>query len=731
MELSGQTIGQYQILEEIGRGGMAVVYKAWQPSLNRYVALKVLPSYLTLDRQFVARFQREAQAAASLRHPNILVIHDVGQQGDLYYIVMEYLEGQTLKQLIEQQGPLPPERVVHIVEQVAEALDYAHQRGFVHRDIKPANIFVGQGDQVTLTDFGIAKAAWETHLTRTGMLVGTPEYMSPEQARGEEVDARSDLYSLGIVAYEMLTGRVPFGGTTPHAVLHQQIYEPPPSPAALHPQATGPVEAVLLRALAKKPEDRYPTAGGLAQALNQAVLQVEMEEIRRQVAQAAAWTAAGHYDQAISRLEALARTHPNDQEIAARLAEARHQAHLAHLYGEVRELWAQAQAKAEELLAVAPGYADPDGLLSRLAGRKPKPGARPTAARRRVQPWPWALAGLAVVAILVGLLLALSEGGGGRPTSASPVTGRIAFASSRDGNRDIYLMNADGSGLTRLTDHQAGDGWPSWSPDGKRIAFHSDRGGNWDIYVMNADGSGLTRLTNHPNWDMDPAWSPDGKRIAFASWRDGNRDIYVMNADGSGLTRLTDHPASDEEPAWSPDGKRIAFSSWRDGNLEICLINADGSGLTRLTNHLAEDWGPAWSSDGKRIAFISTRNGNQEIYLMNADGSGVTRLTDNRADDQAPAWSPDRKRIAFASDRDGNWEIYVMNADGSGLTRLTNNLAYDYDGVPSWSPDGRRIAFDSNRDGNWEIYVMNADGSNQTNLTDNPSGDWGPSWSPR
>ena len=686
MELSGQTIGQYQILEEIGRGGMAVVYKAWQPSLNRYVALKVLPSYLTLDRQFVARFQREAQAAASLRHPNILVIHDVGQQGDLYYIVMEYLEGQTLKQLIEQQGPLPPERVVHIVEQVAEALDYAHQRGFVHRDIKPANIFVGQGDQVTLTDFGIAKAAWETHLTRTGMLVGTPEYMSPEQARGEEVDARSDLYSLGIVAYEMLTGRVPFGGTTPHAVLHQQIYEPPPSPAALHPQATGPVEAVLLRALAKKPEDRYPTAGGLAQALNQAVLQVEMEEIRRQVAQAAAWTAAGHYDRAISRLEALARTHPNDQEIAARLAEARHQAHLAHLYGEVRELWAQAQAKAEELLAVAPGYADPDGLLSRLAGRKrkPKPGARPTAACRRVQPWPWALAGLAVVAILVGLLLALSRGGGGGPTSASPVTGRIAFASSRDGNREIYLMNADGSGLARLTDNRAGDGRPSWSPDGKRIAFHSDRGGNWDIYVMNADGNGLTRLTNHPNWDMDPAWSPDGKRIAF--------------------------------------------TSWRDGNLEIYLINADGSGLTRLTNHLAEDWGPAWSSDGKRIAFISTRNGNQEIYLMNADGSGVTRLTDHPARDGTPAWSPDRKRIAFASDRDGNWEIYVMNADGSGLARLTDNPADDQ--APAWSPDGRRIAFASWRDGNLEIYVMNADGSGLTRLTNHLAEDWEPAWSP-
>ena len=261
---------------------------------------------------------------------------------------------------------------------------------------------------------------------------------------------------------------------------------------------------------------------------------------------------------------------------------------------------------------------------------------------------------------------------------------------------------------TRLTDNGAADELPAWSPDGRRIAFDSNRDGNREVYVMNADGSGVTRLTDNGAADEFPAWSPDGRRIAFESNRDGNPEVYVMNADGSGVTRLTDNGARDWYPAWSPDGRRIAFDSDRDGNWEIYVMNADGSGLTRLTYKGAADFSPAWSPDGRRIAFTSERDGNWEIYVMNADASGVTRLTDNDAHDVAPAWSPDGRRIAFHSHRDGNWEIYVMNADGSGVTRLTYNGAGD--GAPAWSPDGRRIAFQSNRDGNFEIYVMNTAG---------------------
>ncbi|HFD38987.1 MAG TPA: serine/threonine protein kinase [Anaerolineae bacterium] len=270
--MTGKTLGNYQVMEELGRGGMAVVYRAYQSSLNRYVAIKILPPQLSANREFVERFQREARAAAGLRHPNIVVIHDVGHDEGIYYIVMELLEGRTLKQLIEREGRLSPERAAHIIEQVGDALDYAHQRGFIHRDVKPSNIFIGPQDRVTLTDFGIAKAASEAQqLTREGMLMGTPEYMSPEQATGAKVDYRTDLYALGVVLYQMLVGRTPFRGTTPHATLHAVIYEPPPPPRQINPYISPAVEQVVLRAMAKRPEHRYQSGAEMAHALKKAL----------------------------------------------------------------------------------------------------------------------------------------------------------------------------------------------------------------------------------------------------------------------------------------------------------------------------------------------------------------------------------------------------------------------------------------------------------------------------
>ncbi len=271
MDLIGHRLGNYDIIEELGRGGMAVVYKAYQSSLNRYVAVKVLPSHLSMDQEFVARFQREARASAQLRHRNIVVIHDVGHDQGFHFIVMELLEGRTLKQLIEQEGALPVERASRIAEQVAEALDYAHERGLVHRDVKPANIFVGEDDHTTLTDFGIAKAASEAQqLTRTGILMGTPDYMSPEQAEGGEVDYRTDLYALGVVLYQMLAGQVPFRGTTPHAILHNVIYEPPTALRQLRPNLSPAIETMVMKAIDKRPERRYQSGSELAESLRKA-----------------------------------------------------------------------------------------------------------------------------------------------------------------------------------------------------------------------------------------------------------------------------------------------------------------------------------------------------------------------------------------------------------------------------------------------------------------------------
>ena len=281
-------------------------------------------------------------------------------------------------------------------------------------------------------------------------------------------------------------------------------------------------------------------------------------------------------------------------------------------------------------------------------------------------------------------ILAVAQGAAGGP-------GKIAFVSNRDGNPEIYLLNADGSNQARLTNDPAEDLGPAWSPDGAKIVFSSNRDGNEEIYVMKADGSSLTRLTNSDSHEVEPAWSPDGARIAYATRvGEGNWEIYVMDTDGSNQTRLTFDLERDGAPTWSPDGTRIAFLSTRQGHQEIYVMNADGSNQVPLlelepTGIFHRHGRPAWSPDGTRIAFHSPDNENFDIYVVNADGTNQTRITDYHGGDFGPAWSPDGTRIAFLAERDGERGIYVMNADGSNVTRLTHTP----DLVPSrpvWAP---------------------------------------------
>ena len=259
---------------------------------------------------------------------------------------------------------------------------------------------------------------------------------------------------------------------------------------------------------------------------------------------------------------------------------------------------------------------------------------------------------------------------------------------------------------TAITNNSSKDLYPSWSPDGRRIVFNSDRDGDHDIYVMNADGSDVVQLTHNSADDVDPEWSPDGRWITFHSDRDGDFDIYVMGTDGSDVTQLTHNSAADHDPEWSPDSRQIVFISKRDGDFEIYVMNADGSAVTQLTHDSAEDYRPKWSPDGRRIAFVRERDDDYDIYVMNADGSDVTQITYISAKNGHPAWSPDGRRIVFVSERGDIYDIYLMNADGSAVTQLTRNAGSGF-GM-SWSRDGRWIAFYAYWDGDGEIYVIAA-----------------------
>ncbi|MCK4683280.1 PD40 domain-containing protein, partial [Candidatus Bipolaricaulota bacterium] len=297
----------------------------------------------------------------------------------------------------------------------------------------------------------------------------------------------------------------------------------------------------------------------------------------------------------------------------------------------------------------------------------------------------------------------------------SPDGTKIAFETTRDGNSEIYVMDADGSNPRNLTTHPESDYFPAWSPDGDVIAFMTDRESsvplildatpkimiefNVEIFVMNADGTGQTNLTEHVAWDGFPSWSPDGEHIVFQTDRDNSwihveitlpddlgREIYAMDDDGSNQVRLSNSPEDDIYPSWSPDGSKIVFQSYRDGNAEIYAMNTDGTGQTRLTNHPDTDSMPTWSPDGGWITFHSYRDGNPEIYKMTVAGISTTRLTNSTDWDWGPSWSLDGLQIVFQSSRDGNSEIYRMNADGSSPERLTNDADWDFH--PFWGTFG-------------------------------------------
>src|SRR5512143_3426456 len=273
----GQMLGAYRIINQVGQGGMASVYKAYQPSMDRNVAIKVLPRQLAESKEFAARFQQEARIIAKLEHPHILPVFDYGESDGVAYLVMRYLDAGTLKDRMEAGRPLPLAEIDRIFTQLSDALSYAHSHGVIHRDLKPSNALIDSQGNIFLTDFGIAKLleSASPRLTQTDAIMGTPAYISPEQAQGNPVDQRSDIYSLGIILYEMVTGRVPFVADTPLAVLFKHISDPLPPPSTVKSDIAEPIEQVILKALAKDPQDRFATASDFVAAWKHALEQMQ------------------------------------------------------------------------------------------------------------------------------------------------------------------------------------------------------------------------------------------------------------------------------------------------------------------------------------------------------------------------------------------------------------------------------------------------------------------------
>jgi Tol biopolymer transport system component/serine/threonine protein kinase len=753
-DLNGQHLGQYEIIGLLGQGGMAAVYRARQSSIKRDVAIKVMQPRLVGMGDFITRFEREAQTIADLSHPHILKVFDYGQRDDMVYLVMELLTGGSLADQIKK-GPLPPETIRRMLDQIASALNHAHSKGIVHRDLKPQNVLLDPSGNAVLTDFGIAKILTETTaLTQTGIAMGTPLYMAPEQWRGGPVEARTDIYALGVILFEMLTGDLPFRSDTPFSLMHKHIYEPPPVERIATLGIVG-LDQVLIKALAKEPRDRYASATELAAAFSAALAGKLPATTTPQPSNADVLTINEIGLSPLPTESTLPRLVSNRRLIfgAAIVIVA------VLMFGGVVALLSGSMSPTPTLVAAGATHTQasvaiasqtslptitvtlppsdtptepPTAALTatHTTTATPTPTQTPTATAT-----PTATTDIRTAAVMT---IQARESLTAPRFTKTPTPDQLASLEAIIHASDTAVavasftkmptatLTATAIPTILATTVSAVVPLNAGSSSGGKIAFHSFRDGNAEIYVMDADGGNQLRLTAHRGDDELPAWRPDGKAIAFASNRDGDWQIYIMDADGSNLRQVTTVGGGNSIPMWSPDGQRIVFVSKRNVNGEIYVMNADGSDQRNLTNHVDEDWDPAWSPDGRSIAFASNRNGQYHVYVMETDGQNVRQLTPSNSLDRTPAWSPDGKHIVFVSLRDGNREIYVMNADASNQRRLTSNRFHDY--APVWSPDGKYVAFHSVRDGNREIYVMNADGSNQRRLTFNSSEDYSASW---
>jgi Tol biopolymer transport system component/predicted Ser/Thr protein kinase len=750
----GRTISHYRIVEKLGEGGMGVVYKAEDVKLERTVALKFLADHLLNDQDAKQRFLREARAAAALNHPNICTVFEIDEAEGQTFIAMAFLEGESLDARIAR-GPLPIKEALDIGQQIAKALQAAHNKGIVHRDIKPANILIAADGQVTIMDFGLARLTETPRLTKLATAVGTVAYMSPEQARGLDVDHRSDIWSLGVVLYEMVAGLQPFRGQYDQVMLYQIENQEPEALSSMRSGVPAELEFIVGKCLAKEPHDRPAAAQEIARdlrALNKklesgspAMLRTAAGTVSSMAApQATTQRSAGEGGTALTR----------NYRLPLALA-----AVLALVVLVLGFLYFRDALPRENRGAGVPGGPDSPSPSSEPGTAASVPKTRPLTSYIGEETEP----------------------------AFSPDGTRLAFVwtGPQGDNPDIYLMAVTGGAAARLTYDSKRDWSPAFSPDGETIAFLRQLSADRHELRTVPSAGGSERLmgtSRAAGVALGLSWSRDGQKLAIVNRQgdDQANRVYIVDVD-SGDSR----PASqavpeglgEAFPSWSPDGKSLAFvrDGIHAGTTIVVVPLRDGAERTYPADTFG---GVSWTPDSTRLLFPSPQGqigghlaelnlltgnvrslgvaGERALYPAVApSGASVAyshRSTDSNIwscrisvaassperppvpailstwDEDSPAFSPDGHLVAFSSNRSGSYEIWVSEPNGAAarqITRFGRSLA----GSPSWSPDGRMIAFDYRDQGTSDIYVVDASGGMPRRVTDHSGEDIIPRWS--
>jgi Tol biopolymer transport system component/predicted Ser/Thr protein kinase len=690
----GQRLQSYLILEKLGRGGMGEVYLAEDLRLGRRVALKVLPEEMTSDPAVVRRFRQEARAAAALSHPNVAHLYSVEEFEGRPFITMEYVTGRPLRVLIPASG-MEIARFLTLALPLTSGFAAAHARGIVHRDIKPENILVTEAMEPKILDFGLARIAvsedaetlLSSALTVEGTIMGTAAYMSPEQAEGLPVDARSDVFSLGVVFYEMLAGERPFRGETTVALLSSILRDEPQRLETIRRDLPPDVCVAIMKCLEKAPSQRLQS----------------MQELQRDLAESRSRPSSGAAPSVTARprrrLRAAAGAFAVLALFAAGLWLARNESPSQRARARA---WPFDEARVARVTTL-PGVED-------YASWSPDGRSLLCATDELGRPGIWSLDPRTGARQHIG-----SPDADEIQAVFSPDGRRIAFVSSRDRggelgifmgsravelyvygqNGDLYVMNADGSDATRILEN-AYD--PSWSPVSDALACRSIRDGTWRVWIVPLDGSAPRAIAGESLTQrmLHPAWSPDGRWIAYVGSESAASgwDLFVVAASGGVPIRLThDQATVTLEPAWTPDGRWIVFSSNRQGPVNLWRIAFDddvgnAGEPIRVTTGIGEDVNPAFSPDGARLVYSTLRTA-PDIWRLTLATDALDRLTSETTTEDYPRVSPDGAKLLFYSDRSGREEVWM-------LTLATGDIEPVSDGGGSqnaWSPDGATIAY--------------------------------------